>query len=129
MHGPHRYTNWEFGNNRELDTGGFIELDDLARSGWDPAVPTEYGSFEDGNLVYPGKHGPVLSIRLANWRDGAEDHALLSLLKARDPPAARAIAEQLVTNSTWHVGEYAVMDRARRAVAAALLENFASIQH
>ena len=94
-----RYTNWEFGNNREPKTGGFVQLDAFARSGWDSAVPTEYGSFEDGNLVYPGKHGPVVSMRLANWRDGAEDHALLSLLKSHDPPAAQALATRLVTNS------------------------------
>ena len=81
-------------------------------------MPTEYGAFEDGNLVYPGRQGPVLSLRLVNWRDGAEDHALLSLLRAHDSATAVALAARLVTNSTHHVGEYGVLDRTRRAAAA-----------
>ena len=84
-------------------------------------MPTEYGAFEDGNLVYPGRQGPVLSLRLVNWRDGAEDHALLSLLRAHDSATAVALAARLVTNSTHHVGEYGVLDRTRRAAAALLL--------
>jgi hypothetical protein len=123
------YTNWEFGNNR-LPHPAFI--DDfgqnpglanytLARTAWDPAVPTEYGSFEDGNLIYPGKAGPVLSMRLANWRDGAEDHALLGMLRRREPLLAQSLARRLVSNSTHHVGDYNVLQSARVEAAAALL--------
>eukprot|EP01047_Picozoa_sp_COSAG01_P014222 COSAG01_NODE_689_length_14220_cov_363.812903_2_plen_183_part_00 len=34
----------------------------------------------DGILIWPGVHGPLSSIRLENYRDGLEDHALLSKL-------------------------------------------------
>ena len=53
------YTNWEMGNNR-LPSPSFVSADNFSRSNWDPAVPTEYGAFEDSNLIYPGRRGPVM---------------------------------------------------------------------
>ncbi|HLK68621.1 MAG TPA: glycoside hydrolase domain-containing protein [Bryobacteraceae bacterium] len=38
----------------------------------------------DGQLVYPGKNGPIGSIRLANIRDGLEDYEYLWLLAQKD---------------------------------------------
>ncbi|HHX41387.1 MAG TPA: DUF4091 domain-containing protein [Armatimonadetes bacterium] len=38
----------------------------------------------DGLLLYPGKDGPIGSIRLANIRDGLEDYDYLSLLAERE---------------------------------------------
>ena len=63
----------------------------------------------------------MLSIRLANWRAGAEDHALLSMLRHRDARAAERLAEMLVTNSIHHMDEHSVLEGARREAAAALL--------
>lgn len=34
----------------------------------------------DGILIWPGVHGPMSSVRFENYRDGLEDHALLSRL-------------------------------------------------
>lgn len=47
--------------------------------------PTQGGvafSNGDGILIWPGEHGPMSSIRFENYRDGLEDHALLSRLSA-----------------------------------------------
>jgi hypothetical protein len=46
----------------------------------------------DGRLLYPGKDGPIGSIRLANIRDGLEDYEYLWLLAQRtgDRETARA---------------------------------------
>ena len=85
-------------------------------------MPTEYGSFEDGNLIYVGKAGPVLSMRLANWRDGAENHALLGMLRCREPVLVQSLARRLVGNSTHHVGDYTALQSARREAAATLLK-------
>lgn len=43
-------------------------------------------------IVYPGKDGPLDSIRFEAMRDGIADHELLSLLAQRDPEAAQQIA-------------------------------------
>jgi hypothetical protein len=49
------------------------------------AHPTRGGvafSNGDGMLIWPGERGPLSSIRFENYRDGLEDHALLSRLSA-----------------------------------------------
>jgi len=43
-------------------------------------------------IVYPGKEGPLDSIRFEAMRDGIVDHELLSMLAERDPEAARELA-------------------------------------
>lgn len=47
-------------------------------------------------IVYPGKDGPLDSIRFEAMRDGIADHELLSLLAERDGAAARRIVERHV---------------------------------
>ena len=44
----------------------------------------------DGLLLYPGKDGPIGSIRLANIRDGLEDYDYLSLLAEREGSIEKA---------------------------------------
>ena len=43
-------------------------------------------------IVYPGKDGPLDSIRFEAMRDGVADHELLSLLGEKDPQAAQKLA-------------------------------------
>ncbi len=47
-------------------------------------------------IVYPGKDGPLDSIRHEAMRDGIADHELLSLLGERDPAAAKRLASKHV---------------------------------
>lgn len=56
-------------------------LTDGIYSNWNPATfDTTAG---DGSLFYPGKDGPLPSIRLANFRDGMQDYNMLDVLAQR----------------------------------------------
>ena len=46
----------------------------------------------DAWIVYPGKDGPLDSIRHEAMRDGIADYELLCMLEERDPKAAQALA-------------------------------------
>jgi hypothetical protein len=50
----------------------------------------------DAWIVYPGREGPLDSIRHEAMRDGIADHELLSLLAERDPEAAMLLATRHV---------------------------------
>ncbi len=50
----------------------------------------------DAWIVYPGKEGPLDSIRFEAMRDGIADYELLCQLKERDPGTAQRLAETLV---------------------------------
>jgi hypothetical protein len=68
-------------------------LEDGIYSAWNPATfDTTAG---DGSLFYPGKDGPLPSIRLANFRDGMQDYNVLDLLSQRiaHPPNGTSAAE------------------------------------
>jgi hypothetical protein len=69
---------------------------------WGEANPYEHltGPFDshgylpagDAWIVYPGKDGPVDSIRWETMRDGIADYELLCMLAERDPEAANRLA-------------------------------------
>ena len=52
------------------------------RTTWNPALD---GGYENSTAmyVYPGRDGPVSSLRLENFRDGIEDYELLQLARKR----------------------------------------------
>ncbi len=50
----------------------------------------------DAWIVYPGKDGPLDSIRHEAQRDGVDDHTLLSQLGERDPAAAKRLVSKHV---------------------------------
>ena len=57
----------------------------------------------DSFLVYPGTDGPWLGMRLEASRRGAEDAALLLLLRQQDEKAHDALVEQVFrTNSDYN---------------------------
>lgn len=71
-------------------------------STWDPRMWNNMPG--DGSLFYPGKDGPLASVRLHNFRDGMEDYNLLTELRhaleaAPDDsdPAAIAEAQRLLS--------------------------------
>ena len=47
-------------------------------------------------IVYPGRDGPLDSIRFEAMRDGIADHELLCLLAERNPDAAQRLAQKHV---------------------------------
>ena len=75
----------------------------------------------DGKLMYVGKNGPLGCIRLANIRDGLEDHQYLAMLKNISGGAAWATALPVTTNLTHFSTDPAVL-RAQRQHVAELLE-------
>lgn len=52
----------------------------------------------DAWIVYPGKEGPLDSIRFEAMRDGIADYELLCMLKGKDPGAAQRLAEKHILN-------------------------------
>jgi hypothetical protein len=50
----------------------------------------------DAWIVYPGKDGPLDSIRFEAMRDGIADCALLQQLSERDAAGARQLAERII---------------------------------
>jgi hypothetical protein len=65
-------------------------------------------------IVYPGKDGPLDSIRFEAMRDGIADHELLSLLAERDAAAARQIAARHVLAFDRYNTDIAAFRAARR---------------
>lgn len=81
---------------------GHPVLTDGPLSKWDPRTWNDVAG--DGSLFYPGRNGPIPSIRIENFRDGMEDHNLLAALRtavqaapAGTDPRLIARAEHLLT--------------------------------
>ena len=73
----------------------------------------------DGVLLYPGPRGPIGSIRLANIRDGIEDHDYLYLLAEAtgDIDQARAACRPVTTSLTEFTRDSKVISKQRDAIA------------
>lgn len=84
------YLHWGF-NHWQGDPFTFLE----PNWGGDTFLPPG-----DSHIVYPGKYGPLSSIRLEALRDGVEDYELLKLLEKRDPKEARKICDSVVRSLT-----------------------------
>jgi hypothetical protein len=69
----------------------------------------------DGLLLYPGKDGPIGSIRLANLRDGLEDYEYLRLLGQRD--ACLPVTKDLTHFTLDPAVLYTQRDRIAKALA------------
>src|SRR5262249_7879718 len=76
-----------------------------------------HGGNGDGTLFYPGRDGPIASIRLALLRDAEEDYEYPELLPPRDPARAEAIAARIArTPCDWNADPRALL-LARHALA------------
>ncbi len=66
------------GNDRPI----FDPADPKIRTTWNPALD---GGYENSTAlyVYPGRDGPISSLRLENLRDGIEDYELLMMARDR----------------------------------------------
>jgi hypothetical protein len=68
----------------------------------------------DSHITYPGKYGPLSSIRLEAMRDGIEDYELLRLLAKRDRKAAEEICSSVVRSMTDYTLDPAEFRKARK---------------
>jgi hypothetical protein len=68
-------------------------LTDGIYSNWDPATFSTTAG--DGSLFYPGKDGPLPSIRLSNFRDGMQDYNMLDVLAQRIAHATHASPSEI----------------------------------
>lgn len=77
----------------------------------------------DSHIVYPGKRGPMSSIRLEAMRDGIEDYELLRLLEKKNPKLAREICDSIVRSLTDYTLDPAEFRKARAKLIGALGDN------
>lgn len=74
----------------------------------------------DSHISYPGKRGPLSSIRLSALRDGVEDFELLKMLEKKDPKKARAICDSVVRTMTDYTRDPVEFGKARMKLIRAL---------
>lgn len=67
----------------------------------------------DTHIAYPGKRGPLSSIRQEAMRDGIEDYELLKLLEKKNPKLAREICDSVVRSLTDYSLDPAEFRKAR----------------
>ena len=73
--------------------------------------------------MYPGKRGPLSSIRLEALRDGVEDYELLKLLEKKNRRKARKICDSVVHSMTDYALDPAAFRRARAKLIEALSQS------
>jgi len=76
----------------------------------------------DSHIVYPGKRGPMTSIRLEAMRDGIEDFELLKLLERKDKKKARMICDSVIRSMTDYTMDPGEFRHARETLINALEE-------
>ncbi len=72
----------------------------------------------DSHIVYPGKTGPLSSIRFEAMRDGIEDYELLMELAKANPEKSNEICNSIVRTMT----DYSLDPREFRQARLELLE-------
>lgn len=74
----------------------------------------------DSHITYPGKYGPLSSIRFEAMRDGLEDYELLKLLEKDNPKKAKQIADSVITTLTDYTTDPTRFRAARMRLIEAL---------
>ncbi|MDH7602519.1 MAG: DUF4091 domain-containing protein [Armatimonadota bacterium] len=74
----------------------------------------------DSHIVYPGRRGPLSSIRFEAMRDGIEDYELLKLLEKVNPGLANEIAVSVVRTGTDYTLDPKQFRAARHRLICAL---------
>ncbi len=105
------YLHWGLNYWRSEDPYGLLE------PGWGGGTFLPPG---DSHIIYPGKRGPISSIRFEALRDGVEDFELLKLLQAKDPGTANKIVNCVVKSLTDYTLEPTQLRKARRTLIGAL---------
>jgi hypothetical protein len=94
-----RYLHW---GNYKYQLEGFLHWGlNHWRDGQDPFEescplngPVNHLPAGDSHMIYPGKNGPMISLRLEQMRAGAEDYELLKQLAAKDESGANALVAE-----------------------------------
>lgn len=110
-YGATGYLHWGYNHWRGFDA--FLDVEPV--HGPDRCLPSG-----DHCIVYPGRRGPVDSIRFEALRDGLEDYELLQQLAARDEPRAREISSTLIRNFNDCETSVSAFRAARRRLLEAL---------
>lgn len=86
---------------------------------WSPR--TDIFANGDGQFLYPGPSGPVITARLLNMRDAVEDQVLLSHARraATDPDHVDSLIAKLVRGPEDHTDDPLLLEAVRRQIAIA----------
>jgi hypothetical protein len=74
----------------------------------------------DAFIIYPGREGPLSSIRLEVLRLGVQDYELLKMLEEQNPVKARELANQLVRTITDYEKNVSKFNEIRQQLMTAL---------
>lgn len=85
-----------------------------------PLKPKQYLPAGDSWIVYPGKDGPIDSIRHEAMRDGIVDHELLSQLAERDRDVAMRLAAEHIQDFDRYNTDVSQFRATRRKLLEAL---------
>ena len=89
-----------------------------------PFQDAEPGNLPPGDafIVYPGKDGPLNSIRFETLRLGVQDYELLRMLEKIDSKKARSLAETLVRSLTEYEKDPSKFYEVRRTIITSLMQ-------
>lgn len=89
-----------------------------------PFLDVEPSSLPPGDafIIYPGKDGPLSSIRFEMLRLGVQDFELLKMLERVDPVKARSLAEMAVHSITEYERDQTKFEEVRRELITSLME-------
>lgn len=105
------YLHWGLNYWKSSDPFGYLEPD------WGGGAFLPPG---DSHIIYPGKRGPISSIRFEAVRDGVEDFELLKLLQAKDPGTANKVTNCVVRSLTDYTLDPTQFRKARRKLIESL---------
>lgn len=88
--------------------------------------PYKYLPAGDAWIIYPGKDGPVDSIRFEAMRDGIADYELLKMLEEKAPEAAKELADRLIMDFDKYNIDIKIFRQTRRELLE-LLEKYSAI--
>ncbi|MBT1070887.1 glycoside hydrolase domain-containing protein [Pelotalea chapellei] len=112
-------TQYKNSSTSSFETNVFAQAQTFGRK--DEKLHPKYGETGsgynngDGVLFYPGTDshfvsdsyglsGPIVSLRLKQWRRGLQDVDYLTMAEKVDPSAVKAIVQRMIPKTMWEVG-------------------------
>jgi len=114
-HGATGYLHWGYNAWRD-------DVDPLENPAPDHPAGRTILPAGDAWIVYPGKDGPLDSIRFEAMRDGIADYELLCMLGARDPDAARRLVARHILDFDEYDCDIETFRATRRELLTVLAE-------
>lgn len=78
----------------------------------------------DAFIIYPGKSGPLSSMRFEILRLGVQDYELLRMLEEKNPSKAKSLTNSVVRSITDYEKDPSKFDEARRELMISLSEEY-----